>query len=139
MSEANGTDAKDIALHFCAKTNLQPTGTLIARIIINAKSLLKDGHSKKGIIDCINYCTDVKKLDLYSFGFIMKCIDNMYHEMKSHEELERYREEVKQVSKPLSEVKSVDGNSAERNRNKLHRFGAQSRFGEKLDFDLPTE
>lgn len=141
MSEANGTDAKDIALHFCAKCNIHPTSTIIARTIVSVKQLLANGHTKKRIIDCINYSVDVKKLDLYSFGFIVKAIDNMYKEMDNHEELEKYREVMSSTkgSVPLSEVKQDNGDSAERNRNKLHRFGAQSRFGKEFDFDLLKE
>lgn len=142
--KANGTDAKDIALHFIKRTSDgRSTPSIIAKTVNQAKTLLQNGYTKQEIIKVINYIVDIKHIDMYSLGYVSTCINNMIkeinkleEEIKAKELKKKHEEELNRISlEQQGEVKGV-GESTQRNRDKLSRFGSQSRVGEKFDFDM---
>ena len=135
----NGTDAKDIALHFISLTSGRATPHIIAKTITQAKSLLKSGYTKGEVIKVINHLVLVKKVEIYSLGYVNASINSIIDEIKARETLDhvaKVKQELTTESiKQQSEV-ATDGESTERNRAKSERFGIQSRFGKKFDFDM---
>lgn len=130
--KANGTDAKDIALHFMAKTGIHATRPFMARTISNVKTLLEAGISKREIIEIINFTVDVKKIPLYSFGFITTQYNKLLHEKAAHD----VRDLIASAqTKPESEVQT-NGESTKRNHSKLERFGIKPRVGTQFNFDM---
>jgi hypothetical protein len=138
MIQPNGTDAKDIALHFIKLTDGRATPDIIKKTIIQAKSLLSCGYTKQEIMDTIDFLIDVKKKQLYSLGYVNSCINNVLREIKSIESKEKTKQIKTTIDSEREEIK-VDEQSKQRNRDKLSRFGVQPRFGEKFDFDLFKE
>jgi hypothetical protein len=143
--QANGTDAKDIALHFIRVTVERATPSVISRTVVQAKSLLNSGYTKQEIIKAIDYLVDVKKVQMYSLGYVSACINEVLKAITSEESKEKAKIEKEKLAESIknaaSEVVGVsdDGESTERNRRKSAAFGIESRFGEKLDFDLFKE
>ncbi len=142
--KANGTDAKDVALHFVKRTSdSRSTPSIIAKTTNQAKILLQNGYTKKEIISVIDYIIDVKKIDIYSLGYINTCINNMIKEINKLEEEQKVKELKRQREEELSKISleqqsevNENGESTQRNRDKLNRFGSKSRVGEKFDFDM---
>lgn len=138
----NGTDAKEIALHFFDMTTGKATPAIMGKTINQVKSILRSGYTKEEIIKTIDYIVDVKGVNMYSFGYVNASINSILMEIKEKEKAEKEREQRKEIEKQVTasakEVKA-DDESKERNRNKLRRFGVQSRFGEKFDFDMFEE
>lgn len=134
---ANGTDAQEVIRYFVGKTMMKAAGQDFARMIHHAKRLLADGYSKRDIIRVIDYTVDVKRVQVYSFGYVSKTIADTLAFLNAECERDAAREYVEQMEKsmPSIEVKD-DGESGERNRNKLARFGSQSRLREKYSFDM---
>lgn len=144
MIQANGTDAKDVAIHFINLTNTRATPHIMGKTIVQAKSLLSYGYTKEEVIEVLDYVILVKKKNVFSLGYISASINDCLREInenKEKEELNRQKEEVKNAfaSQPVttSEVK-VDDESKERNRQKAERIRAniQSRKREKYSLDM---
>ena len=135
--QVNGTDAKDVALHFMKTTNKEITPKEMSKTIVQVKRLLLKGYTKKQVIDVIDYIVDVTRITMYSFNYVVTVIDDTLKQISNKEEALKERELIKQEHQKAigSEVK-MDGESTERNRTKTERFGAQSRFREKFDFDM---
>jgi hypothetical protein len=139
MNVVNPTEAKDITLHFIAKSGLTsaPRGD-IARWTNMAKHLLQT-HEYRTIMRVINHVFDTKKLSIYSFGFIVSAFDKALMEIDAMEEAERVAETMKEIASsqiaPREEV-LVDESSAERNRRKASGLGVQSRLRAQYSFDL---
>lgn len=130
----NGTDAKDIALHFIELTTGKATPSIIAKTIQQAKNLLKYGYTKTEIISVIDYLITVKHVDLFSLGYVNTSINNVLREIKnnkpkttSHPTFQTYQDR--------NEVMAND-ESTNRNKSKLNRFGVKSRFGEEFAIDM---
>lgn len=141
--KANGTDAKDIALHFVSMVDIKPTPSIMSRTIKQVKTLLEHEYSKQSIIDVINFIVDVKKVKMYSFGYVSISIDDVLKEIKEQQSVEFNKTKSKEMQEKLTSIQIQqrhevmnDEESTQRNKNKLNRFGAQSRFGEKFDFDM---
>jgi hypothetical protein len=135
----NGTQAKEIVLHFIAKTSGENANRGdIARWTTMAKDLLLT-YSNRDIISVINHCVDVKKLSLYSFGFITRAIGDVMMEMEAIKAKEAAKQYVKDVASsmnvPREEVRR-DEDAAERNRRKASGFGIQSRLRAQYSFDM---
>jgi hypothetical protein len=117
----------------------------MSRKVVQAKSLLNSDYTKEEIIKVIDYLVDVKKTEMYSLGYVSACINKVLKEITSEELNEKAKEEKEKLAESIkdavSEVRGVidDGESTERNRRKIAGLGVQSRFGEKLDFDLFKE
>jgi hypothetical protein len=137
--QANGTDAKDIALHFIHKTTGRATPAIMQKTVIQAKSLLSCGYTKSEIIRVIDFILDVKGKQLYSIGYVNACINDVLKELRQIDEKGNVKEVMKHIEEHLQqEQKEVndDDESTQRNRDKLSRFGVQPRFGKELDFNL---
>lgn len=139
----NGTDAKDIVLHFVELFVKRATPREFAKMMNQAKSILDSGYNKEEIIDVITHLRSKPNLNIYSLGYVSACIKDTLRELeqlKTEEELKAVQEEIKSKVEEhyhtqSNEVKTC-GDSTKRNQTKLSRFGLQPRFGEKLDFDM---
>lgn len=139
----NGTDAKDIALHFVAMTSGRAAPTIMAKTINQAKALLSSGYTREEILKTIDYIIVKKKINMYSLGYVSSAINDVLKELDKIE-LELVAKKLKQqiiTSFAEGEQKEVDanGDSAQRNRDKSTRFGLQSGERTKSYFDLLKE
>lgn len=138
----NGTDAKDIALYFIKVTTERATPAIIAKTVSQAKALLQIGYTKKQILDVIDRIVE-KGITMYSLGYVSACINDVLRELKELESIEVKKLQSATIKKEIeshqelqrSEVND-DGESTKRNRDKLDRFGNESRVGKKFDFDM---
>ena len=137
--QPNGTDAKDIAMHFLKLTSGNMDGSNIAKTIIHAKLLLKNGYSKPQIIQVIDYLCS-KKTNIYSLGYVAVSIADTLETIKKNELLKKLQQEIntQENSLPKKEVE-INADDSKRNNSKLNNFGTKPRFGEKLNFDLFEE
>ena len=143
MIKPNGTDAKDIASSFVAHFKQRSTPAEFKKYMMQAKTLLNSGYSKEEIISVIQHLSVHSKVEIYSLGYINACINDTLREinkLKSEDELKAVQSEIKAKMENYShlqrnEVSSSDS-STERNRDKISRFGTQSRLGEKFNFDM---
>ena len=136
------TQAKDVALYFIDVTAGNYDPPKIAKTIKLVKVLMERGYTKEEIKAVIDYIID-RKPGIYSFGYIISAFDDVMSKLREIEAEKRAQQEIERVRKELTstiegqrvEVR-VDGESAERNRDKAERIKLQSRFGEKFDFDM---
>lgn len=141
--QANGTDAKDVALHFMEVTGIPLIPTKVARTVRSVKNLLEDGYTRDQLMSVINHVIFVKKIDVYSFGYIFTCIDDVLFELEESVENEKARAEIAEAMKKQvatieedrKRVITVD-ESTERNQEKARRFNTESRLREKYNFDM---
>lgn len=136
---ANGTDAKDIALHFINLTTGRATPQMMKKTIVQAKSLLSSGYTKDEILDALEYVINIKGVEIYSLGYINASIENILREIqKLNKEQEIKKEKEKMVSESIAKRDEVssDGKSTQRNRDKASRFGVQPRFGKEFNLDM---
>lgn len=131
--KANGTHAKDIALHFVQLAEIRTTPQIMGKTIKQAKTLLENGYSKKEVIKVIDFIILTKKVNLYSLGYVNSSINDVLREIEQQELEEQTRiakEEWKQLAEKQatsrSEV-STNDESSERNRAKARRINIQSR------------
>lgn len=141
--QANGTDAKDIALHFMELCGLSYIPARVARNVKSAKDLLEQGYTKEQIMSVIQHVIFVKKVDVYSFGYIYSCIEDVLYEIEESAEKAKAQVEIKEAIKKQTATieqdrKRVIGidESTTRNRQKAGRFDPQSRLREKYNFDM---
>ena len=131
------SDAKEIAVHYIEITDGRATKAIMSKTIIQAKSLLKDGYSKEEIIKTIDYIVKVKKIEMYSFGFINASINNMLREINKLEKAKALKEKITSITEiPTRSEVETNNESTERNKQKLNRFGVQSRFGEEFNINM---
>lgn len=135
---ANGTHAKDIALHFVNSTTGRATKNIMVKTVQQAKSLLESGYEKQEIIDAIDYVVDVKGVQMYSLGYISASINSILIEMKQKKEIDLAKQQIASSQVQQKEV-IHDEKSGERNKRKADRFGSQSRFREKFNLDMFEE
>lgn len=136
MIQVNGTDAKDIALHFINVTVGRATPMIIKKTIIQAKTLLESGYTKDEILKVITYLIDKKEIQMYSLGYVGTCINNVLKETTQQEVKEQVKAAITYEQESKRDEVASDGESTQRNRDKVNRFGIQPRFREKFDFDL---
>ena len=141
--KANGTHAKEIALHFINLTNGRATPQIMKKTVSQAKSLLTSGYTKEEIVSVIDFLIITKKLDIFSLGYINASINDALREIaktKEIEEKEKAKEAIRQqIESQQASIRSEvakDDESTKRNREKARRIGVQSRFGKKFDFDM---
>jgi hypothetical protein len=135
---ANGTHAKDIALHFVDRTTGRATKAIMAKTVTQAKSLLESDYEKKEIIDAIDYVIDVKGVQMYSLGYISASINTILLEMKQQKEINLAKEQIASSQVQQKEV-IHDEESTSRNQRKANGFGAKSRIREKFNFNMFEE
>ncbi len=139
--KVNGTDAKDVAIHFLEQTQERYTSTMVGKVVVQAKVILKAGYTKEEIMMCIDYIVENTSVQMYSIGYISTAINSIIEKIKEEEKnkvikkiLDKQREEhvVKREGVKYDESK-------ERNKRKLEGFGNESRFGEESPFDMLKE
>jgi len=139
---ANGTDAKDVALHFLRETGVErTTPAIIAKTISQAKGILTAGYTKDEVISVIDHLI-AKGVAMYSIGYVSHAINDILREIKGKELKEKAKLVTQQLQEEQSKVRSEvtsDGNSTNRNKSKANRLGVQSRLGEKFNFDMFEE
>lgn len=137
--QPNGTDAKDIALHFVNITVGKATPAIMKKTISQAKTLLSSGYTKEEIIKAIDYIIDVMHVDMYSLGYVNTAINDVLKQIRQKEKEEAIKEIVRKAEEEISASEDevvVDEESSRRNREKIKGTGIQSRFGEKFNFDM---
>jgi hypothetical protein len=141
MSKPNGTDAKDIALHFIDLTMGRATPAIIAKTVNQAKVLLASDYTKEEIISVIDYIVANKSVTMYSLGYVNACINSVLREINLEQDKQKANK-LKQTIKtsfakqitPKEVV--VNDDSTQRNKNKCARFGVQPRVRTKPYLDL---
>jgi len=137
--KANGTDAKDIALHFLKITGKRTTPQIVSKAIIQAKSMLESLYTKNEIISVIDYIIDQKKIEMYSLGYVGACINDVLREMNKSVVDETVIHELDQLASEQSKERSeviVSHESGERNRKRAERNNSKCRFRKKFNFDM---
>lgn len=137
--KVDGTVAKNIAIHFLDRTTDRYTPSIVAKTVIQAKSLLKSGYTEEEIKSVIDHIVDNTSVNMYSLGYVSSAINNVLKEIKEEESKEiakEQREEFSKIAKKLLKEGEVNFESKERNEGKLDRFGTKSRFGEEPYSDL---
>lgn len=140
------SDARLIAFHYFDKTKSKTTKAIMTKTIGQAKSLLTDGYTVEEITNVIDYIIDVKKINMYSLGYVNYSINNILREIVKSKEIQYKQKLADETNKQIAstnessrnEVK-IDDKSTNRNKNKLERFGVQPRFGEEFNFDMFEE
>lgn len=142
----NATDAKDIALYFLKETGVERmTSQIVAKTVIQAKSLLSAGYKKDEIIMVIDKIIS-KGVHMYSLGYVSSAINDVLREIKDEQKEEKdkqikqnLRQQIdKEMQNRRTEV-DEDDERAERNRQKAGKLGVQSRKREKFNFDMFKE
>lgn len=140
--KANGTDAKEIALHFLKQTGVErATSAIIGRSIIQAKKILEAGYSKTEIIESIDHIVN-KGVQMYSIGYVSVAINETLQEIERKKLAQigaSVREEQEKSQAEIRGAVENDEQSAERNTGKAKQFGVQSRVRKKFNFDMFEE
>lgn len=139
----NPTTAKDIALEWLALLGLRPVPAQMGRIIKQVKGLMEVGFTDEEIRYTMHEVLNTKP-DVYSFGYIETCINDVVRKRRMEEQRKQekiIRQEInKQVLEQISithESEVAEGDeTSERNRRKAERLGVQSRVREKSYFHL---
>lgn len=138
----NPTEAKEIALEWLKLKGDRPTPQIMSRLIKQIKGIMECGFNKEEILYTMNHVLTVKP-DVYSFGYIEACINDVLRQRNAEKQAKQAKEEVaKQIeAEPItvinseSEVTSSD-ETTERNRRKAERLSAKSRERTKHHFNL---
>lgn len=143
MAKANGTHAKDIAIYFLDATTDKYTPAIVRKTIMQAKQLLETGYSKQEIIDTIDYIILRTPAVMYSLGYVSSAINDVLRTLnieRKEAETRRIIEESKAnyVEEDTEEVVE-DVESQQRNRDKLNKFGNESRKREESYLDMLKE
>lgn len=138
--KVDGTSAKNIAIHFLDRTTERYTPAMVAKTIVQSKSILKSGYTEEEIIEVIDYLIDVVGVNMYSIGYVSHAINNVLADINREKNKKIIEEQRKEIEKMSSEMQSnkevVDDKSKQRNKRKLDRFGNESRVGKKPYSDL---
>lgn len=134
-SKENGTHAKEVAIYFLDKTQDKYTPAIIAKMINQVKNIMSCGYNKEEIISVIDYLIDVKGVKIYSLGYINSAINDTLEVIKKETYNSKVEEMLNKEREVTEEVK-VNEDSNQRNREKSERFGTNTRFGEKHNFDM---
>ena len=105
--QPNGTDAKDIALHFVDMTTGRATPTIMKKTIIQAKVLLSNGYTKDEIIKTIDHIIS-KGIEMYSLGYVNASINDILREIQKIESSKKVEEQKIKLEETIkSEGKEV--------------------------------
>lgn len=116
-------DAKDLAFLFFNSFSVKYNNQLIAKTLVQAKSLLEMGYTKEDVENTIEYLAQIKQ-DVYSFGFINKTISQYVH--KANYEKERKNAVKKEVEISL---KGIIGNKNKTTTYKMPSWLDTEMFG----------
>ena len=138
----NPTEAKEVALEWLKLKGDKPTPPVMARLIKQIKGLMEVGFTKDDIIYTVEHVLRVKP-DVYSFGYIETCINDVLRQRDAVKQAQQAKAEVAKLveQQPItvlnseSEVMPSD-ETTERNRRKAERIGAKSRERTKSYFNL---
>jgi len=128
-SKSVNLDAKEIALHFIKRTDGRATPSIIARSILTAKEVLLSGYSKEEVISVIDYVLDIKKVPMYSLGYVSVCINSILKEINKESTRQRANQIRKDHETSFAEVKQKEvvynDESKKRNQDRSSRLGLQ--------------
>lgn len=141
MVKVNGTIAKDIAIHFLNSTQERYTSAMVSKTIVQAKKLLEAGYNKQEIIDSIDYVVNRTSVQMYSLGYISTAINSILMKLKEEDESKRIKEiiEKQKEEHATNRIEVKYDESSERNKNKLDRFGTESRERKESIVDMLKE
>jgi len=139
MAKTNGTDAKDIAIYFLDLIEERYTPSMVARTIVQTKSILKSGYTKEEIMKTIEFIVTKTNVEMYSIGYVSSSINSILKQINKEELSETIKEELIKFEEDKETAKEVDVDvgSRERNRNKV--TSDESRKREKSYLDLFKE
>lgn len=137
MVDKLGRDAKEVALYFHNKIGGKATPAMYARTIKQAKSILNAGYTEQEMISCIDYIIDIKKIDMYSIGYLSYAIEPTLKELEKVVD-KKIVDEIKYKMDNMNREVSTTNDSTERNKQKAQNIGTKSRFGEKFAVDLSS-
>jgi hypothetical protein len=135
----SATDAKDVVSYFMAKAKLPASPSTYARTTQQVKILLQGGYTKEEIIACINYLIDVRAVEVYSFGYINSSISSILKTATKHYNAILAQKQVSEMTFETSREVMEKDETTSRNREKAGRFGSESGFRKKFDFNMHTE
>lgn len=127
--KANGTHAKDIALHFLDKTSQRYTPEIVGKTIKQAKGILESGYTKEEIISAIDYILE-RKSDVYSIAYISYGINNALEEIEKKRLSDEYEEMKLKMKEQEDGIRGELKVEETKNKKRTSRFG----IGER-DFD----
>lgn len=134
MTVANGTEAKDVALHFLKAIGVERfTSSIMGRTIKQSKEILQAGYSVKEVTMVIDRLV-AKGVDMYSIGYVSASINDVLAEIKEFEEVEKRQAFQKKQEQELAkdrEAVKIDEQSKERNARKARKSSVQSRLREE--------
>lgn len=136
----DGTEAKDIAIHFFDMTNQRATPAIYSKTIIIAKSIMEAGYKKDEIFEAIDHLV-AEGVEMYSLGYLSTCINDVLWKINRNKEKEKSYKVKNDMSEHLQEQRKK-GNAYEintNNRSKRKRTGLQSEFREKFNFHMPAK
>lgn len=134
-------NATDVYFYFIKKIKGEErvSKTEISKGITQAKRLLIN-YDANDIIRTIDYLIDVKKANVYAFGYISAAIDDTLKVLREIDEKERLKELVAEQTKLLNlAVEEIQDDSTNRNKEKVIGGSNKCRVGKKFDFDLITQ
>jgi len=139
MAKTNGTDAKDIAIHFLDLTTERYTPSIVAKTINQTKIILNSGYTKEEIIKTIDHIVNNTDVEMYSIGYVSTAINSILKQINKEELSETIKKESIKFEEDKETAKEVDVDvgSRERNRNKV--TSDESRKREKSYLDLFKE
>lgn len=129
----NGTDAKDIAVHFAKTINFKVTKKFMVVTIQQAKGFLNHGYTKEEIIYAIDKMVE-KKSNIYSLSYIGFTLDDWAMQLRNEKAKAEIDELIKKEEMRRRNEVIADDESTIRNQGKLNRFGANmSKWGDMFN------
>ena len=132
MTKHLSRSSSKITLYYLRRIGVEADKNNIAKTMRIAKSLLYD-YSEEDILDTIDFILDVKKVDMYSLGYVSASISTLIKDVRK----ERARKVVRGMTQESSRDEvTIEHGSQERNRDKRQQLGVQSRIREKYSKHL---
>lgn len=128
----NGTDAKEIALHFMGAKEIPTTKTNVVKNIMLAKSILELGYPKESIIIAIDLNID----KMFSLGFIKFVIDDTHKAIVAKAKEDEVKNALERIRTTNNTFSESGDNEHNRNKEKLERRTAKSRVRKGYPDDL---
>lgn len=118
----NGTDAKEIALHFIGAKEIELTKANIVKNIAIAKSILELGYPMSSIIVAIDLNID----KMYSLGFIKFVIEETHNAIVAKAKEDEIKNALERIRTTNTIFTESGDNEHNRNKEKLERRTAKS-------------
>lgn len=133
-------DALEVAQHFVKVTEERATPAIMAKTVSQAKVILSSGYSKEEVIRVIDYCVNVKKVKMYSIGYVSVSINSVLSQLNKEDIQQRATQIRKEQETSFAEVETKEvipnDESKKRNQDRSSRLGVQPRIGTEPYLDL---